>query len=76
MKNKLLRNKRESIGKTQADMAKASNVSLRAYQMYESGDRVPSVRTAIRIAQVLGTTVECLWDGNPTSKTGCKLILS
>lgn len=68
MKNKLLRNKRESIGKTQADMAKASNVSLRAYQMYESGDRVPSVRTAIRIAQVLGTTVECLWDGNPTAK--------
>lgn len=68
MKNKLLRNKRESIGKTQVDMAKASNVSLRAYQMYESGDRVPSVQTAIRIAQVLGTTVEKLWDGNPTAK--------
>lgn len=68
MKNKLLRNKRESIGKTQVDMAKASNVSLRAYQMYESGDRVPSVQTAIRIAQVLGTTVERLWDGNPTTQ--------
>lgn len=65
MKKNLLRNKRESTGKTQADMAKDSNISLRAYQMYESGERVPNVRTAIRIAKVLGTTVEKLFVSVP-----------
>lgn len=65
MDNKLLRSKREQKDKTQTDMAKASNVSLRAYQMYESGQREPKARTAIRIARTLGTTVEALWGGNP-----------
>lgn len=61
MENNLLRRKREQKGKTQTDMARVGGVSLRAYQMYESGERVPNVRTAIRIAKVLGTTVEKLF---------------
>lgn len=65
MKNKLLRNKRESMGKTQLDMAKVGNISLRAYQLYESGERVPNVRTAIRIADALGIDVKKLWFSVP-----------
>ena len=61
MENNLLRKKREQKGKTQTDIARVGGVSLRAYQMYESGERVPNVRTAIRIAKVLGTTVEKLF---------------
>lgn len=65
MENNLLRRKREQKGKTQTDMARAGGVSLRAYQMYESGERVPNVRTAIHIAKVLGTTVEKLFVSVP-----------
>lgn len=61
MENNLLRKKREQKGKTQTDMARVGDISLRTYQMYESGERVPNVRTAIRIAKVLGTTVEKLF---------------
>lgn len=31
------------------------------YAMYETGDRKPSVIEALRIASVLGSTVECLF---------------
>ena len=65
MKNKLLRNKRESMGKTQLDMAKVGNISLRAYQLYESGERVPNVWTAIRIADALDIDVKKLWFPSP-----------
>ena len=58
---------RQQAGITQKELAKKIGVSELTYQRYECGDRVPDARTAIRIAQVLGTTVECLWDGNPTS---------
>lgn len=65
MENKILRNKREQRNKTQTDMAKVGGISLRAYQMYEYGTRVPNARTAIRIAQALSTTVEVLWGNAP-----------
>lgn len=59
---------REQSGKTQAQVAKEVNISLAQYQNIEYGRNKPSVTTAIRIAQVLGTTVEKLWDGNPIEK--------
>lgn len=56
-----LRAAREASGKTQAQVAKEARVAERAYQSYEYGNRSPGVRTAIRIARALDTTVEALF---------------
>ena len=58
-----LRAAREQSGKTQAQVAMEVNVSERIYQSYEYDKAEPGVRTAIRIARALGTTVEELFDG-------------
>ncbi len=49
-----LRAAREQSGKTQAQVAKKSNISEKTYQSYEYDKREPGVRTAIRIADALG----------------------
>ena len=75
-----LRAAREQSGKTQAQVAKEANISEVAYQMYEYDKREPRVRTAIRIAKALGSSVENLFgaatpdntkepDGNPANGT-------
>lgn len=56
-----LRKAREKIGLTQKDLAKKANITTRGYQNYEMGIRKPSVDTAIKIAKVLGGTVEELF---------------
>ena len=57
---------REASGKTQAEIAKETGVTVRAYQKYEHGEQRPNVRTAIRIADALGVRdVRSLWGGNP-----------
>ena len=57
---------REASGKTQAEIAKETGVTVRAYQRYEHGEQRPNVRTAIRIADALGVKdVRLLWGGNP-----------
>lgn len=74
-----LRAAREKSGKTQAQVAKEICVSKTHYQNIEYDKNEPGVRTAIRIAQALGTTVEQLFgavtpdntkrpDGNPVKK--------
>lgn len=74
-----LRAAREQSGKTQAQVAKEAKVSEVAYQLYEYNKREPGVRTAIRIARALGSTVEALFgaatpestsepDGNPADQ--------
>lgn len=66
--NMQLRAAREASGKTQAQVAKEAGVSALSYQLYEYGQREPSVRTAIRIAEALGIdTMEQfrgVWRGN------------
>ena len=53
---------------TQAAIAKACGVNTLSYQRYESEERIPNVRTAIRIADALGISdIRSLWGGNPTS---------
>lgn len=52
---------RDKSGKTQAQVAKEADISCRAYCYYEQGKKEPRVRTAIRIAQALETTVEALF---------------
>ena len=44
---------REKSGKTQAQVAKEARIETVTYQRYEYGNREPSVRTAIRIADAL-----------------------
>lgn len=56
-----LRAAREASGKTQAQVAKEIGVSELSYQRYEHGKREPGARKAIRIAQVLNSTVEALF---------------
>ena len=68
MKNQKLLDRRNALNLTQAELAKKTCVSIRAYQQYEYGIQQPNAGTAIRIAQALDTTVEHLWDGNPTEK--------
>ena len=59
-----LRAAREASGKTQAQVATEIGVSELSYQRYEYDKREPGVRTAIRIARSLNSTVEELfgWD--------------
>lgn len=61
MKNLKLQAAREKSGKTQAQIAKETGVSAVTYQRYEYGTSEPGVRTAIRIAKALNTTVEKLF---------------
>ena len=51
---------RLTVGMSQEDLAKASGVSRVAIARYESGERVPSVIIAARIANALGCKVDDL----------------
>lgn len=53
-----LKNIRMSKGKTIEDVAKAADVSIRAFQYYEKGEKIPNVYAAKRIAKALGCRVE------------------
>ena len=52
---------REASGKTQAQVARETGISEQAYQRYEYDKNEPGVRTAIRIAKAVGSTVENLF---------------
>lgn len=68
MKTKL-KKVRKGTGLTQMEVAKKANVSIRGYQNYEAGIRVPNVRTAILIAQALNSSVEeCFGNLNDIKK--------
>lgn len=56
-----LRAARENSGMTQAQVATNAQIGERLYQDYEYDKREPGVRTAIRIAQALNSTVEMLF---------------
>lgn len=56
-----LKTAREKSGKTQAQVAKESGIAERMYQRYEYDKSEPGVRTAIRIARTLRSTVEELF---------------
>ena len=56
-----LRAAREASGKTQAQVAKEADVAERMYQEYEYDKSEPGVRTAIRIAKAVNSSVEELF---------------
>ena len=49
---------REQSGKTQAQVAKEVGIKEQAYQKYAYDKSTPNVRTAIRIARAVGSSVE------------------
>lgn len=59
--NMKLRAAREQSGKTQAQVAKETGISEAQYQNIEYDKSEPRVRTAIRIALALNSTVEALF---------------
>lgn len=56
-----LRTVRENRGKTQVEVAKAAGITLMSYYRYESGERLPRVDVAIKIAETLNSTVDELF---------------
>ncbi|MCL1802539.1 MAG: helix-turn-helix domain-containing protein [Eubacteriaceae bacterium] len=62
-----LREKRETLGLTQKELAKRSKVSERVYQDYEYGKVTPRYNAMKRIAHVLGSSVEELF-GNASDE--------
>lgn len=56
-----LREARKKSGKTQAQVAKLAQISETQYQNIEYDKCEPGVRTAIRIAKALNSTVEELF---------------
>lgn len=56
-----LKKRREELSLTQKQVADMLNIDQRLYQYYEAGQTKPNVDTAIKIAEVLQTTVEKLF---------------
>lgn len=52
--------RRKALHMTQEDLALAASVTRVSIARYESGERIPSVDIAARIAQALGCTVDDL----------------
>lgn len=65
MKNDTLRQIRKQNAKTQLQLAKETHLNVRTYQKYEDGMGANTIKTAIRIAHALDTTVEKLWSNTP-----------
>lgn len=60
MKYERLRNLREDLDLTQADMAKKLNITQRAYSRYETGERAVPIEVFIQLADFYKTTIDYL----------------
>ncbi|EAD9138936.1 helix-turn-helix transcriptional regulator [Listeria monocytogenes] len=56
-----LKIKREEKGLSQVEVAKQARIDVRQYQRYEYDEREPKARLAMKIAKIMGTTVEELF---------------
>jgi DNA-binding helix-turn-helix protein len=56
-----LKKRREELSLTQKQVSDTLKIDIRLYQYYEAGQREPKVNAAIKIAEVLKTTVEKLF---------------
>lgn len=55
-----IRNRREMLNLSQADLAKRAGVTQTTIWMYENGESTPKLAIAIALAKALGVTVEQL----------------
>lgn len=53
-----LKEKREKAGLTQLEVAEKAGISIRAYKLYEAGERIPRADIAILIADAVGSNVK------------------
>lgn len=60
--NRKLKELREYHGLSQRKLAALVHVGKTTISEIERGDRLPNVVTALRVARVLGTTVEKIWE--------------
>lgn len=60
MKN--IKDRREALHLTQQELGEKASVSRVSIARYESGERIPDVDVAVRIASALGCTVNDLVD--------------
>ena len=61
-----LKKMREAKNLTQQKLAEQTDIAVRTYKYYESGERVPDVRTAQKIAKALNATVDELFPATQT----------
>lgn len=59
--NNYLKEHRKNANLKQTQVAKKAHISVRNYQRIENGKQEPKVLVAIRIAQILDTSVEKLF---------------
>lgn len=64
-----LRERREAAGLSQAELAERTGVSRATVGAVEQGRHVPAADAAVRMARVLGTTVEALFGGGDEKAT-------
>jgi DNA-binding XRE family transcriptional regulator len=62
MKN--LKKARQKAGLTQKQAAEAVGIAESAYQNYENNRRTPNVIYAIKISNVIGISVNYLWENS------------
>lgn len=55
-----IKNARKNAGKTQADVAKAVDVTVAAVSLWENGTTMPRAATLYALAKYLGCTVDDL----------------
>ncbi len=60
--NNNLKLQREKISLTQLEVAQKAKITERSYQYYEAGERLPNIRTALKIAIILNTNCEKLFN--------------
>lgn len=59
---------RKVAGLSQKDLAKATNVNRVSISRYETGERVPTLNVAAKIAQALDCKIDDLVSGNKPTK--------
>jgi len=60
MFSKRLNELRKAKGISAKNMAEALGIELRSYRNYESGDREPSLRTVVKLADILDVSTDYL----------------
>lgn len=64
MRNKELANARRKMNLTQSQVADKLGIRASSYQRFESGLRIPRVGMAIRLAHILNSSVEHLFQSS------------
>ena len=67
-----IREFRKDINLTQKQMAERLNISERAYQYYESGQREPNLDTLFDISNIFDISIDCLL-GKTSNRNSHKL---